>query len=321
MKPYLKPILFLLAALFLFSQCSQNSGAKTKIAGQVEVDEIDLSSRVSARVKRVVVQLGQTVKAGDLLVEFEDDIIAAKRKQAEAMIQAAQSKNDIAQDAVRPEEKTQIRSAVTAAKKQMQLAKSSLDRAKLAFQEGAISQQALDEVEFKLQAATENYNATAAKEKMAKVGARPEEKMGAQALLSQAQNALAEVDAYVKDMSLTAPIDGEVFQILNHEGELVPAGYPVITLLKTTNKWVAFHASEGELKHFAMGQPLTLEIPSLDNVVLKGQVSFISPMATFANRTQTQDRAAIDLKTFELRANITDSNPKLRPGMTVFIKP
>jgi HlyD family secretion protein len=285
------------------------------------VDEVDLASRVSARVKRVAVQLGQTVKAGDLLVEFEDDIIAAKRKQAEAMTQAAKSRSDIAEDAVRPEEKTQIKSAVIAAKKQMQLAKSSFERAKLAFQEGAISQQALDEVEFKFQAATENYNATAAKEKMAKVGARPEEKMGAQALLSQAQNALAEVDAYVKDMSLTSPIDGEVFQILNHEGELVPAGYPVVTLLKTSNKWVAFHASETQLKNFGMGQPLTLEVPSLDNVVLKGQVSFISPMATFANRTQTQDRGAVDLKTFELRANISDSNPKLRPGMTVFIQP
>ena len=83
--------LFLTAAL-LPSGCTQDSKAKTRIYGSVEVDEIDVSSRLPARVHKLNVKVGQKVKAGDLLVEFEDDVIAAKRKQALALMAAAESR-------------------------------------------------------------------------------------------------------------------------------------------------------------------------------------------------------------------------------------
>lgn len=303
----------------LVGACSQNSKARKNIYGQVEVDEVDVASRIPARVHRILVKSGQKVKAGELLVEFEDDVIAAKRKQAQALLQGAESKNAIAENAVRPEEKAQLKAGVEAAKKQMQFAKSSLDRAREALKEGAISQQNLDEVEFKYQASLENYNAMAAKQRMANVGARPEEKMGAQALLEQARNGLAEVDAYVKDMSLASPIDGEVFQILNHEGELVPAGYPVITLLKTAEAWVTFNIPETSLQYFPMGQAVKVEFPALKDRKVEAAVSYIAPLAGFANRTTTQDRGTFDLKTFELRVNLPAGESTVRPGMTALV--
>ncbi len=303
----------------LLAACSQNSKAHRNIYGQVEVDEIDVASRLPARVHKLLVKSGQKVKAGDLLVEFEDDVIAAKRKQAQALLTAAESKKSIADDAVRPEEKAQLKAGVEAARKQMQFAKSSLERARGAFKEGAISQQNLDEVEFKYQASAENFNAMNAKQRMANVGARPEEKMGAQALLDQAKNGLAEVDAYVKDMSLASPIDGEVFQILNHEGELVPAGYPVITLLKTSEAWVTFNIPETSLQSFPMGQKVSVVFPALKDQKVLAEVNYIAPLAGFANKTNTQDRGTFDLKTFELRVNLPASSESVRPGMTALV--
>lgn len=305
----------------LLAGCSQNSSAKRRVYGTVEVDEIDVASRIPARVRRVAVQQGQKVKAGDLLVEFEDDVIAAKRKQAEALLAAAKSKDAIAKDAVRPEEKAQLAAAVSAAKKQMEFAVSSLGRAKEAFAEGAISRQALDEVEFKAAAATENYNATAAKQRMAKVGARPEERAGAAALLEQARNGVAEAEAYGKDMALVAPIDGEVFQILNHEGELVPAGYPVVTLLKTSDLWVTINVPETDLAKYPLEGPTTVTVPALGDKKLSAPVRYVAPMAGFATRSTTQDRGAFDLKTFEVRLSLPAGAAGLRPGMTALVEP
>ncbi len=308
-----------LPVFLLIVSCTQNSKARRWIYGQVEVEEVDVASRVPSRVKRIAVKVGQKVKAGDVLVEFEDDIVAAKRKQAEALLAGATSRKNIAEDAVRPEEKEQIKAGVEAARRQMQFAKQSLERTKQALKEGAISQQNLDEVEFKYQASVEAYNAIAAKQRMAKAGARVEEKAGAQALLDQAQSGLAEVQAYSKDITLTSPIDGEVFQILNHEGELVPTGYPVVTVLKTSEMWVAFSLPETSLKNFPMGKEVSVSIPALDDLKTKGNVSFISPMAGFANRTSTQDKGAFDLKTFELRVTLPNADPQLRAGMTALL--
>jgi len=299
--------------------CSQSSKSTTRVYGQIETGEIDVASRVAARVKAVLVKEGQRVKAGEPLVEFEDDIIAAKRAQAEAMISAAQSKRDIAGDAVRPEEKEQLRAGVEAARKQVQFAKSSLERAKNAFKEGAIAQQNLDEVEFKYQASVENLNALVAKQNMARTGARPEEKAAAQALVSQAENALAEVNSFSKDIRLTAPIDGEVFQVLSHEGELVPTGYPVLTLLKLPEVWVTFQIPEEKLKDYPMNQPVDVTVPALGDKKLQAVISYIAPMAGFATRTSTQDRGTFDLKTFELRASLSNPEPSLRPGMTAIL--
>jgi len=299
--------------------CSQQSTAAKSIYGQIEADEIDVASRIAARVIKIHVQPGQKVKAGDALVSFEDDVIAAKRKQAEALVAAAESKKNIAENAVRPEEKDQLKAAVSAAKKQLDFAKTSLDRSRSAFNEGAISQQNLDEVEFKYEASLENYNAAAAKQRMATVGARAEEKAGAQALVDQAKNGLAEVDSYGKDMTLTAPVDGEVFQILNHEGELVPAGYPVVTLVKVDKPWVSFHVPETKLKEFEMGKKVDIQIPGLDKQKATTEVTYIAPAAGFANQTSSQDRGTFDLKTFELRLSFTEPVPALRPGMTALI--
>lgn len=317
----------LFAPLFIFaivavSGCTQKSKALKNIYGQIETDEIDVASRVPARVKKILVKAGQKVKAGETLVVFEDDVISAKRRQAEAMVAAAKSKQGIANDAVRPEEKEQLKAGVEAARKQMQFAKSSLERAKNAFKEGAIAQQNLDEVEFKYQASLENYNALLAKQRMANVGARVEEKAGAEALVHQAENALAEAQSYAKDIELVSPIDGEVFQLLSHEGELVPAGYPVVTLLKLPEVWVTFQIPEDSLKNFPMNQKVKVVIPALGDKALEGNVSYMAPMAGFAVKTTTQDRGTFDLKTFELRVSFPTppgEDVALRPGMTALV--
>lgn len=299
--------------------CTQNSKTRQLVYGQIEVDEVDVSSRVPARVARLHVKPGQRVKAGDVLVEFDADVISAKKEQALAAVSAAESRKEIAKDAVRPEEKEQIKAGVAAAAKQMELAKSSLKRAEAIFKDGAISQQNLDEIRFKAEAATEQWRGAQAKLRMAEVGARKEDQQAAQALVAQAKGAMAEAEAYAKDMLLRAPIDGEVYQILNHEGELVPAGYPVVTLIKIEEPWVSFHVPETQLVHFPMGKALTFRAPGLENVNVSTAVSFIAPMAGFANRTTTQDRGQFDLKTFELRAKLAQKIENLRPGMTVVL--
>lgn len=312
---------WLMLPLLTVLACHQDSKSIHRVIGEIDADEIDVASRLPGRVRALAIAPGQRVTAGDVLVEFEDDVMAAKKKGALATIAAAESKNAIANDAVRPEEKRQLQAAVDAAQEQKRFAQKSLARTRDLLREGAVSQQMLDEVETKARAATEAYRAAVAKMDMAQVGARPEEKAGAQALVDQAKTLLAEVEAYEKDLRLTAPIDGEVVMVLSHEGELVPTGYPVVTLLKIANPWVVARIPEENLMDFGKDRAVSVHLPAIPDSSLHGTVTYVSPLAGFAQRSQTQDRGTLDLKTFEIRVTLQSVPPGLRPGMTAILNP
>lgn len=304
-----------------YTSCTQDSKSQKHFFGEVDADEIDIASRLPGRVKKILVHEGQRVKVGDVLVEFEDDVMAAKKAGALATIKAAESKRDIAQNAVRPEEKEQLASALSVAKKQVEFAKSSLSRMELLLKEGAIAQQAFDEVVLKYQSAVENYNAMSARMRLANVGARSEEKNAAEALVSQAKTLLSEVEAYEKDLSLKSPIDGEIFQIISKESELVPQGYPVVTLLKVDQPRIVVNVSENDLKRFSMDKDVWIDVPALNKKKIQGKVSYIAAMGNFATKNFTQDKSNFDIRTFEVRILVKDSIEGMRPGMTAIADP
>lgn len=49
--------------------------------------------------------------------------------------------------------------------------------------------------------------------------------------------AVSEVESYMADAKQYAPIDGEVSTVIAEPGELIGAGYPVVTLLDMQDMW------------------------------------------------------------------------------------
>ena len=125
--------------------------------------------------------------------------------------------------------------------------------------------------------------------------------------------------AYYDELTITAPINGEITQIIAHPGELVATGYPIITLLDTSDIWAVFNIREDNLKEIHKDKELQIFIPALD-VTEKMKVTYISAMASFASWKPTNQQNNYDLKTFEVRAKPNTKIENLRPGMTAVIK-
>lgn len=68
-----------------------NSKKPYVYSGTIETREIQIGSKVGGRVIQVPVEEGQAVKAGILLVRFEDDDLRAQRAQAQAQFEQAQA--------------------------------------------------------------------------------------------------------------------------------------------------------------------------------------------------------------------------------------
>ena len=64
------------------------------------------------------------------------------------------------------------------------------------------------------------------------------DKEAAAARVRQAQGAIAEVESYIGDARVYAPVTGEASGVIAEAGELVGEGYPVDAILDLSDKWV-----------------------------------------------------------------------------------
>ncbi len=296
-----------------------NNKVPMEIQGQVEAPQIKMGSKLPGRIDSLVVKKGQTVKKGDFLYKIVSPEVEAKLAQVEAAKAAAQAQENKAATGARKEDIQAAYNTWQKAKAAAEFAQKSFDRINNLFKDGVVSEQRKDEVEMKMKAAKQTEMAAASIYQKAKTGARKEDKAAAEALVERAKGALKEVNSYVKEIRVLATRDGEVSNILAEEGELVPTGFPVVTLVDLKGSWVSFHVREDRLHKIQKDKLIKADIPALalENVEIK--ITFINVMADFATWTATRTSGDFDMKTFEVHAEPTKPIKGLRPGMSVLI--
>ena len=82
-------VVLLLLVLWLVHAVIAGRG-RNDYSGTIETREIHVGSRIGGRVTGVLVEEGQTVKAGTVLVRFECDALKASRDQAAAAVAESQ---------------------------------------------------------------------------------------------------------------------------------------------------------------------------------------------------------------------------------------
>ena len=166
------------------------------VTGMVEVDEIDVASKIPGRIDTFFVREGDFVTKGQILARLQSKEIDAKVEQARGAMEAARAKLDMAIKGARPEEKEAIEKLYMQTVHQYELAEKTYNRIQKVYQDSVVSTQERDQVEFQYLAAKEQMEALSAKYQMVLKGAREEEIRGAQGLFHQAENAYLEAQSY-----------------------------------------------------------------------------------------------------------------------------
>ena len=290
------------------------------IMGQAEATTIRISGKVPGRIASYRFNEGDQVKAGDTLVFLSTPEVQAKLMQVEAVKAAAEAQHAKALKGARDQEVTAAYVLWQKAQAGLTIAKKSYDRVRNLYEKGVMSAQKKDEAEA-------NYNAMVATEKaarsqyeMAKEGARKEDKAAAAALVNQASGALAEVESYVEESALVAPIDGEISERFPEVGELVGTGAPIMNIADLTDMWVSFSIREDLLSQVKVGNEVKAFVPALDNQEITLKVYYMKDMGTYAAWKATKTTGQYDAKTFEVRARPVQPVEGLRPGMSVIWK-
>jgi len=290
-----------------------------EIQGEVEATQVKVASKLAGRIDSLCVKKGDEILPGTLLFTLSSPELEAKYSQASAVRQAAGAQRDKAYNGAQKEDVQAAFNNWQTALAAADLAGKTFSRIQNLYREGVIPEQQKDEVETRMKAAVETEKAARALYEKARKGARYEDKDAAGALVLQAEGVISEVSSYLDEMRIKSPVKGEVANLLAERGELIPAGYPVVTIVDLSDAWVTFNLREDLLAAVRKGSILPARFPALGMKEVALKITYINALGEFATWNATKTRGDFDLKTFEIQAVPVDKVEGLRPGMSAIV--
>ena len=118
-------------------------------------------------------------------------------------------------------------------------------------------------------------------------------------MVDAAQQGVDQAAAVYADSYLTAPFDGTIDQIYPEAGELVSLGAPIMSLLKTDNRYVVFNVREELLSDLPMGATMKVMIPALGKKEIDVKVYYIRDMGSYDVWRSTKSTGSYDSRTFQ----------------------
>ena len=296
-------VIVLLCGIYAAVQAHEKN--KLVVQGSLKMTESTLNSMLEGTIEEVLVSEGDEVKEGDVLVRMKSDIVAAKLMQAEGAQSAAQAQADMADAGARSQEVAQAKAAYEYAAKMY-------ERMKVLLQEEAIAQSTFDQVEAQYIAAKETYD-------MALEGARTEDKAAANALVAQADGAVAEVNSYLENAEIKAPMDGIVSAVNVDKGELISTGMPVASVTSPENPWVEVNVEETQLGKVHRGDEVKVTFAAYPGEEFTGKITNVSQKPSFATKRATNENGAFDILSYGVKVELIDTPEELYSGMTVVV--
>lgn len=340
-----------LAMAFLLAGCQSTDAKPTGSSATIEGVTYNVSPRIAARIQAIHVQEGNTVKAGQVLVDLECADPDAAVLGATAGLRAAQARVDqaVAQRtaALKGVNIASLRTAaaganVNAAKSQTsvldaQIANAErmverlerlraggggtakqLDDAKTSL---AVLQQQRASIDANTQAAIASRRATAGGEATAEsqVSLADAGVAMAQADVERAKAALDQAKWLQSGCQLTAPADGTVQLRAFEPGEFVGPGTRVLRVVNTATVTATFYLSNKDLDLAAPGTKVQVVADAIDGKTFPGVVQTVSESAEFTPRSiqTSDDRQRL---VYAVKAEIPNQNKELHPGMPVEVR-
>lgn len=292
--------------------------ASQLMQGEVMAASYRISSQMAGRVDSLTVSRGDVVHKGDLLCVIRSKTVDSKLTQAQAERTALESQNIKVDNGTRAQVKAQAYQSLQQADAALELARQTHTRIQNLHRTGVVSSQRYDEAFTALRSAMAVQRMAAEQYSLACQGAQWEDKKTAQALVTGASGAVSEVESYLTDGWQYSPVDGVVTSVMAQRGELVGAGFPVITVMDLNDAWVVFNIKETLLSKITVGKEIVGFFPAL-NRSIKLKISHISAEASYSTWAATRTSGEFDIRTFSVEARPEKPIDNLRAGMSVVV--
>jgi HlyD family secretion protein len=277
--------------------------AKSVVAtGKIEpLTKVEVKSKASGIVKKVLVDYGDHVKTGQVLVELDKEQLEAQVRESRANLLAAKA-------SVKAAQATYERNKVDAEGPDVPFLKSSMDRARKLHDDGLISEAVMEDSEKAYQLALNKQmsairNLAVARADMARSDAQ----------VAQAEAVLDRDDEDLRNSTIVSPMDGLVLSRDVEVGDAVSSilvlgsqATLVMTLGDVSEVYVKGKVDEADISRVYLGQPARITVESLKGKKFEGKVTKISPMGVEKD----------NVTTFEVRVSIRNPSGELKANMS-----
>ena len=250
------------------------------LQGYAEGEYLRVASPVAGQLARLHVARGAEVSAGDPLFALEQENEAAARRQAQEQLRQAEAQYRNLLTGKRSEEIDAIRAQLAQAEATLRFSEANLGRQEELVRAKFVSREAADTARSARDRDEARVSELKAQLAAAKLAARPDEIRAAQAASAAAKAALAQADWRLEQKSSRAPQGARVIDTLYVQGEWVPAGLPVVTLLPAANIKVRFFVPEKILGSVRVGQSVGVRCDGCGEPIV-ASISYISPQAEY----------------------------------------
>jgi HlyD family secretion protein len=206
---------------------------------------VGVKPKLPGRLERVLVDIGDRVRAGQVVATID-------RRELDAQVDAATAAIGVAD------------ATIESAEAALANATNEHTRAKNLFESGALPRQRLEAAETALRAASAQRNL-------------------ARANLAQAQAALRRAREVQKDATLTAPVTGVIVE-RNYDAGAIPGDLPVVVVADIRQLKLEAGVSELEAGRLRTGLPASVSVQAKPGESYSGQLAAIAPEVDERNR-------------------------------------
>lgn len=312
------PIIVLVIALVYLFQNKSPEKNKESVIGMVDAEFVDVSASLPGRVIELLVKEGDEVKEGQVVAQMKTSEIETIQAQVSEAVTVAQNQLDKINRGVEPEVLKSAENLQQIAKQQMDLMNKTYTRFQNLYSEGVISGQERDVIYFKYKAAQKELETANLNVQLLQRGNNQELKNSAQAILNQAKGADQLAQEIKDNASIKAPASGKISTMISNKGEMVNAGYPMMTIQKDNSFFVKFNLRQNQMTKIDKGSTVKMKIPGCLPEEIKGTVVELAPALGYADWVPEKQNGEFELRTFQIKVKPENINSikGLRSGMT-----
>jgi len=261
--------------------------------GTLEVkNQEELFSEVSSTIEEILVEPGQKVKTGQVLLRQEADELELKVAEAQAIFDAKKS------------ELISLKSNLRTGQKELELAAKDYERVKILAEIGAVSLQEFELAEKEMALEQEKVKLLAE----AKVPLAQAQLQEAGIVLERAKDSLAET-------VLISPMDGTILSLPVKENHPVQAGTLLVSVGNLEELQIETGINEVDAFELEVGNIVEITSDGILQEAVKGTIEYIAPIAQLertsqGEQTQVKIRVAVEV----------EDGFKLKPGYSVNMK-
>jgi len=306
-----------IALIYLFQNKSPEKN-KESVIGMVDAEFVDVSASLPGRVIELLVKEGDEVKEGQVVAQMKTSEIETIQAQVSEAVTVAQNQLDKINRGVEPEVLKSAENLQQIAKQQMDLMNKTYTRFQNLYSEGVISGQERDVIYFKYKAAQKELETANLNVQLLQRGNNQELKNSAQAILNQAKGADQLAQEIKDNASIKAPASGKISTMISNKGEMVNAGYPMMTIQKDNSFFVKFNLRQNQMTKIDKGSTVKMKIPGCLPEEIKGTVVELAPALGYADWVPEKQNGEFELRTFQIKVKPQNINSikGLRSGMT-----